>query len=199
MAISTHIFDVAMQPLELAGFARMRRHVLSAVRGDVLEVGAGSGLNSVYYPSSAISSLTVTDRQADRAALARAFSRRPLADAQISIEDADLMALPFDGRRFDTIVCTLVLCSVPDVHRAAREMIRVLRPGGVILFMEHIQSSRPRVKPFLDTVTPAWRRIADGCHLNRNTPALLEEAGLKVHLDHIWFDGLLVSGYATVE
>ena len=188
-----------MQPLEVSGFAALRRHVLSGIHGDVLEVGAGSGLNSSHYPASGVSRLTVTDRDLDRPALLRAFARGPVSPDRVCVREADLMALPFDERLFDSIACTLVLCSVPNVTTAAREMMRVLRPGGVIHFMEHIQSPRRRLKPLFDKVTPAWRRLADGCHLNRDTPSLLEAAGLRVVLERVAFDGILVTGYATAE
>lgn len=188
-----------MQPLEISGFRGLRRYVLSDVGGDVLEVGAGSGLNAPHYPTSRISNLTVTDSNVDRPALARAFARSRVSAQRITILDADLMTLPFPADTFDTIVCTLVLCSVPSVHRAALEMMRVLRPGGVVRFMEHIQSARPQVKPLFNAVTPAWRRLADGCHLNRDTPLLLESAGLRVAVDRTAFDGILVAGYAKAD
>ncbi|MFW6368378.1 MAG: class I SAM-dependent methyltransferase [Spirochaetota bacterium] len=196
MATGTILFDTFMRPLELAGLSRLRKRVVGRAAGSVLEIGAGSGLNAPHYRFDRISDLTVTDKSADRPVLSRALRKVAAPLERIVIQDADATALPFPDNAFDTVVCTLVLCSVPSVERAASEMRRVLKPGGTVHFIEHIHTPRVTLKPVFETLTPAWRRVADGCHLNRDTPALLIRGGFHVMVGTRSFDGVVVSGVA---
>lgn len=174
----------------------MRRRTLARASGRVLEVGAGSGLNAPHYDFRKVESLHVTDRIADTAALRAALRRAGAPRDRISVGDADLCELPFADTEFDSIVCTLVLCSVASPASAVREMHRVLKPGGIVCFIEHVHSSRAVLRPVLDSATPAWRRVAGGCHLNRHTVAGLRRYGFSVHVEHTAIDGVIKSGYA---
>ena len=185
-----------MQPLELAGLSRIRRRALSRAVGCVLEVGAGSGLNAPYYDFRRVDTLHVTDRLADTRALRRAFHRAGAPPDRMSFGDADLCELPYADASFDSIVCTLVLCSVASTAGAIREMHRVLKPDGTVCFIEHVHSSHPVLRPVLDAATPAWRRVAGGCRLNRNSVSAFRQHGFSVQVEHTAVDGVLRSGYA---
>ncbi len=197
MAITTHIFDTIMRPVDAAGMRRMRRRTVSRAFGRVLEVGAGSGLNASHYNFRLTDSLNVTDLIADKPVLRAALRRADAPHDRITVEDADLCDLPYEDASFDSIVCTLVLCSVGSLTRAIDEMWRVLRPYGIVCFIEHVHSSRPVVRPALESVTPAWRRVAGGCHLNRDTLPALRRHGFSVQIEQTAVDNIVNSGYAT--
>lgn len=167
-----------------AGFEKrhggvMRRRQLEPASGRVLEVGAGTGRNLPHYPAT-IDELVVTEP--NDAMLCRARKRRAPAGRAATFAAASAEALPFPDGSFDTVVCTLVLCTVPDQAAVLRELSRVLRPGGQLLFAEHVRSADPRRAKWQDRLERPWGLIADGCHPNRDTGAALAAAGFRVEL-----------------
>ena len=161
--------------------AEQRSRLLASADGDVLEVGAGGGANLTHYPP-AVHSLTLAEpdrfmrrRLTDRAAKSARFT--PI------VSSAPAESLPFADGSFDTVVSTLVLCSVDHQDAALREIARVLRPGGRLLFLEHVRGARPALGRFQDAITPGWRRLAGGCHPNRDSLAAISAAGLV--LEHV--------------
>ncbi len=154
-----------------------RRRVLKDARGDVLEIGFGTGLNLSCYPD-----------QVERLALidpVRLLSRRVakrIAAAPMPVEQAYLDAehLPFDAGRFDTVVSTWTLCTIPDVASALSEVRRVLKPGGKLLFLEHGRSGDAKIARRQDRWNGVLRGIGCGCNLNRPIDELLAAAGLHV-------------------
>jgi ubiquinone/menaquinone biosynthesis C-methylase UbiE len=169
-------YDRMMASTEEAGLAEVRSRLLAGAAGDVLEVGAGTGVNLRHY-GDGVGSLTMTEpdesmlRQLERAA-AR-------ADRDATVLRAPAEDLPFDDDTFDTVVSTLVLCGVSDQPRAAREITRVLRPGGRVLFVEHVRSSDPRRARQQDRLNWLNRAVA-GCDCNRPTLQTLRDAGLTI-------------------
>ena len=107
--------------------------------------------------------------------------------------------LPSPDGAFDTVLATLVFCTVPDVPAALAEVRRVLRPGGVLLFLEHVRSGRPRLAALQDALTPLWRRCFGGCHVNRDTPRALRDGGFALEILERWYGGLWVRGTARPE
>jgi ubiquinone/menaquinone biosynthesis C-methylase UbiE len=163
---------------ERRGMAARRRALLAEARGRVLELGAGTGLNLSHYPAVAELVLTEPD-PAMRGRLARrvARSRRP---ARVVAAGAE--ALPFADASFDTVVSTLVLCTVQDVDAALAEVRRVLAPGGRLLLIEHVRAGSPRLERWQDRLAGAWGAFASGCRCNQPTVERLEAAGLRVQL-----------------
>lgn len=176
MASFSYFYDLFMAPQEWLGLWKLRRKTIQDAEGRVLEVGVGSGLNFRYYEKA--SELVGIDP--DPVLLRRARRRARKAGFPVHLEAGDAQALPFADASFDTVVATLVFCSVPDALQGLREMRRVLRPGGRFLLLEHVRSAGPRMGRFQDFITPAWRRIAGGCHLNRETVATVREAGFEI-------------------
>ena len=168
-------YDRTIAFFERVLFEDGREWACSQARGDVLEVAAGTGRNLPHYPAE--TRLTVTDFSPDMLALARERAERSRPDA--AVQQADAGALPFEAASFDTVVCTLGLCSVPDDRRAVGEMARVLRAGGRLILLEHVRSPVPsvrRVERVLDV--PSVRFCCD--HLTREPLDHVRAAGLEV-------------------
>ena len=169
-------YDRFMAATEEAGLRDMRRSVLANAHGRVLEIGAGTGANVDLYPDT-VSELVLTEPEEP---MARKL--RPRAGgAQVVVAPAE--ALPFDDDSFDTVVCTLVLCTVRDQERALAEIRRVLKPGGRVLLVEHVRSDDPGLAKWQDRLDGFQRRFAHGCHANRDTASALRQAGFQVDVE----------------
>ncbi len=153
-----------------------RGRLLARARGRVLEVGAGTGFNLPHYP--VIDELVITDPS--EWMLRRAERRASELGRPVTIVRAPAESLPFEDGRFDTVVSTCVLCSVHDQREALREIERVLRPGGQLLFGEHVRSDDPKRAKWQDRLEGAWKVLADGCHPNRDTLAAIEASGFEL-------------------
>lgn len=169
MSISGRIFarfyDAVMSSTEAAGLSRHREALLSNATGDVLEIGAGTGANIAFYPAT-VRSLTVTEPEQP---MVRRLQRRVEGHPGVTLLRAPAEDLPFPDDSFDTVVSTLTLCTVDDQPRALRELNRVLRPGGVLLFIEHVRSEDPGLARWQDRLNGVNRVIAHGCNCNRAT------------------------------
>lgn len=154
-----------------------RRRVLSAARGRVLEIGVGSGLNLPLYVAP-VERVVGIDPSPRLLSMARRWGRG-LRDS-IDLLEASAEAIPLDDRSIDTIVTTWTLCTVADVWAALGEMRRVLKPSGQLLFVEHGRSPDRSVRRWQDRLTPVWKRLGGGCHLNRPIRELLEQSGFHI-------------------
>jgi len=153
-----------------------RRRMLDDARGLVLDLGTGTGANLPYYPPEARVIAVEPDPHMVRR-LRRALRQ---ARARVHVVRARGEALPFPAGRFDLVVATLVFCSVGDPDACLREVRRVLRSGGRLLFCEHVRASSSFWARVQDALTPAWKRVAGGCHPNRDTLQALERAGFRI-------------------
>jgi len=158
-------------------FLAYRHRVVSGANGRVLEIGVGSGLNFAFY-TDAVERVIGIDTSPQLLSRARHVLRRD--DLSIELIEGSAEMLPLKGASMDTVVTTWTLCTIPDVHRALREIRRVLRHSGALLFVEHGLSPEPLVKRWQDRLTPAWKRLAGGCHLNRPIGQLLEQSGFGI-------------------
>ncbi len=176
-AFLTAIYDVILWPAERSWLTESRRALLRGARGRVLEIGAGDGRNIPHYSLSSDPDLQLEIVEPDRHMRARMAARAHAAG--ITMVDAKAESLPYPDAAFDTVVSTLVLCSVRHPDRALAEIRRVLKPGGKLLFLEHVrgEGGRARVQ---DRYDPAWSRVMGGCHLNRDTPGAIRGAGLSL-------------------
>lgn len=165
----------------LSPIARQRRKVIPQATGRVLEIGIGTGLNLAFYDRAKVERLVGIDPATEMHALARKRSLRlnlPVELLQLSAEE-----LPVQSGSFDTVICTYTLCSVSSPDQALREMRRVLRPGGKLLFAEHGLAPDAPVAKWQARLEPYWSRIAGGCHLTRDVPRLLAEAGFSADME----------------
>ena len=165
-----------------------RRKVVPQAQGRVLEIGIGSGLNLPFYDPSRVEKLWGLEpaeeirRMAEKAAVGAPF---PVEFIGLPGE-----AIPLDDASMDTVVTTYTLCTIPDAVAALREMRRVLKPGGSLLFAEHGRAPDAAVRRWQDRLDGIWGHIGGGCHLNRDIPALLREGGFTVdRLDTMYIPG----------
>jgi len=167
------VYDPMMKSAERGELGRLRDEVVGSARGAVLEIGAGTGLNLPRYP--VVDRLVATEPEEPMRR--RLLTRAGAAPVPVEVVSAPAEALPFDDGEFDTVVSTLVLCSVDDPSAAAREIRRVLRPGGRFLFLEHGggEGTRAEWQRRLDGV---WSAVNAGCHLTRNVTDVLASADL---------------------
>jgi len=170
--LSALLYDHVLARGERDGMAARRSALLDGVRGRVLEVGAGTGLNVPHYPLGVDLTLTEPDR-----AMAARLRKRAGA---VRVVDAPAEALPFPDDAFDVVVSTLVLCTVDDPAAALAEVRRVLRPGGRLVFIEHVRASGRPLSRWQDRLAWPWRTVAAGCRCNQPTLDLLRAAGLIV-------------------
>jgi ubiquinone/menaquinone biosynthesis C-methylase UbiE len=168
-------YEFFLRASERAGLRETRRRLLSEARGSTVEIGAGTGLNLDLYPP-AVTELLLTEPSPHMAARLRA---KPLGSRTVEIVEAAAERLPFEDDRFDTAVATLVLCTVPDPSAALREVMRVLRPGGRLLFLEHVRAPDARLARWQDRLERPWELFGAGCHCNRDTARAIEQSGLQ--------------------
>ena len=166
----TWLYDAAMRVFAWLGLDRLRRRLVEDARGRVLEVGIGTGLNARFFGRAAWPVGIDPDRAGLLAARRRGARRLVVARAE---------ALPFRDGAFDEVVFSLTLCTIPEPRQALGEAVRVVRPGGLVRFLEHV---RPPglLGRLAHGLTPAWRHVAGGCHLDRATDALVREEGLTL-------------------
>lgn len=171
--IVPRLINLAMRQRRLAAY---RNRVVPAAEGYVLEIGVGSGFNLPYYTGN-VEHVIGLDPSPKLLSMARGKLRPGLSPVEFVEGSAE--AIPLQNRSIDTVVTTWTLCSIPDAHRALREMYRVLKPGGRLLFVEHGRAPDPNVRWWQDHLTPAWKRLGGGCRLNRAIESLIEGAGFQ--------------------
>lgn len=171
--ILPHLINLTMRQKNLAEY---RSRVVPAAEGCVLEIGIGSGLNLPFY-SSNVRQVIGLDPSPKLLAMARRIERP--ASRLVKFVEGSAEEIPLESATIDTVVTTWTLCSIPDVAHALREMHRVLKPGGRLLFVEHGRAPDPNVVWWQDQLTPIWKRIGGGCHLNRAIGSLIEGAGFQ--------------------
>jgi SAM-dependent methyltransferase len=185
------IFALAYDPFlwlgEIAGMSRRRSTLLSGARGRVVEIGAGTGLNIARYPDGITELELIEPEPAMRRRLARRLQRHGRV---ARIVDAPAERLPLADGSVDTVVSTLVLCTVDDPERALREIARVLRPDGQLLFIEHVRASSRFLAACQDNLLQPWRHFAGGCRCNRPTVELMRACGFAVAADDVVWRGM---------
>ena len=173
-------YDRMARSVEKPGFAELRREVLAPAAGNVVEIGAGTGLNFAHYPPGVTE---VVATEPDPHMLLRATRAAERLLLHVRVERAGGEELPFEDGSVDTVVGTLVLCTVRDQDRVLGEVRRVLKPGGQYLFLEHVRSDDPGLARWQDRLQPIWSFFGAGCHPNRDTPGAIERAGFE--LEHV--------------
>jgi ubiquinone/menaquinone biosynthesis C-methylase UbiE len=173
----TAFYDRAMKSAEEAGMREKRREVLSGAEGRTIDIGAGTGLNLELFPPG-VSELVLAEP--DPHMLKRLEEKLSASGREASVIQSPAEKLPFPDDSFDTAVFTLVLCTVPDPAAALAEAARLLRPGGKLLFLEHVRSEDPGLARWQDRLEGPWHFLGDGCHCNRDTAANIEASPFEI-------------------
>ena len=174
------LYDWGLKATEEGGLRDTRREVLAEARGRTIDLGAGTGANIGLFPE-AVTELVYAEPDPHMAKRLR--EKLVESGERGEIVEAPAQSLPFEDASFDTAVFTLVLCTVPDPRASLAEAARVLRPGGRLLFVEHVRSEDPGMARWQDRLERPWRFLADGCHCNRDTVAAIEASPLT--LEHV--------------
>jgi ubiquinone/menaquinone biosynthesis C-methylase UbiE len=173
--ILPHLTDAVMRNKEAA---RLRAAWIPRARGEVLEIGIGSGLNLPYY-SSEVQRIYGVDPSIELQRMARQRATAGLEKAEFLTQSAE-EPLPLASESVDTVVVTWTVCSIPNAAQALQEMRRVLKASGRLIFIEHGRAPDPAVAVWQERLTPIWKRIAGGCHLDRKIDELIREAGFHI-------------------
>jgi ubiquinone/menaquinone biosynthesis C-methylase UbiE len=178
------LYDRILRRGEEQTIGRLRSELLANARGRTLEIGAGTGANIPYYPDGIDDLILAEPFEPMRRRLERKLRE---SGRSASTLDASAEALPLDEESVDTVVSTLVLCTVDFPDRALAEVARVLRPDGQLLFIEHVRSYSPRAVHWQNRLATPWRHFAAGCRCNRDTIASITAAGFSTeHEDAHW-------------
>jgi len=182
------LFDLVMQPIESLKFHQIRRNLISKSKGRVLEIGSGTGANFLYYKKGVF----VDAIEANPLMIEQSKTKKHSALVPITIHEVNAETLPFDDQIFDSVVATLVFCTIDNPLTALAEIQRVTKSGAPILFFEHVRMEQLALASIQDALTPLWKKVGDGCRLNRNTLRLIEQSGLSVTRVHSYYKGLFL-------
>jgi ubiquinone/menaquinone biosynthesis C-methylase UbiE len=160
----------------LPSFEQGRKQLIPQASGRVLEIGMGTGRNLPFYRADQLESL----HGIDPGLHPKAERRAKEAGIDVTLIPLSAERIPAQDASFDCVVSTYTLCTIPDAHAALKEVHRVLAPGGRLLFLEHGLAPDPSVSKWQNRITPYWRPLAGGCHLNRHLPSLIESAGFTL-------------------
>lgn len=197
-----YIFPWIMERSDSDDLKAERSVAVTEAAGEVLEIGVGIGANFEHYPSAVTAVVAV---EPSNGMNTRAQRARDRAAVPVQLVAGDGQSLPFASGSFDTVLTLFVLCTIPDPDRTLSEARRVLKPGGTLLFMEHVSAPEPGLRRWQRRLEPVWKRIGCGCHLTRDTESKIIEAGFEVtDIDRYWLSkaprivGWVIRGSARV-
>jgi ubiquinone/menaquinone biosynthesis C-methylase UbiE len=171
---------------------QQRRKVVPQAKGRVLEIGIGSGLNLPFYNPEKVRHVWGLDPNEDMWNLNRSHS----VSFDVEFLQASAEKIPLDDGSAGSIVVTYTLCSVPETLEALKDMRRVLKPGGELIFCEHGAAPEQHIRRWQDRLTPIWQKAAGGCRLNLQIPTLLEQGGFKIRaLDTMYIQGMKFASF----
>lgn len=175
-------------------FSDQRNKIVPLAYGNVLEIGIGTGHNLPVYDGSKVTKLTAIEPTEDTWMQCKMDLKKLPFDFEFIIASAE--KLPFPADSFDSVVITYTLCTIPDVENALKEMRRVLKPTGILLFSEHGLAPDKRVRFVQNNLNPIWKQFSGGCNLNRNISQLIEESGFKItKLEQMYISGFKTGSY----
>ncbi len=182
--ILAKIYDTVLAPTERMGVRDQRRRLMSGLTGRIVEIAAGTGLNVPLYPATAAEIHAI---EPDQHMLDRLIAKAPGSTVPLFLYRGDALHLPFIDEAFDAAIVAFALCTIPDPTRALDEVHRVVRPGGILRFLEHVRSSSERTARWQDRINPMWGKVSGGCRLNQSTVEILETTHWDI--DEVWQSG----------
>lgn len=188
-------YDRGMWLLERVRLSELRRRVVGNVTGETLELGAGTGANAPHFPPGV--RVTAIDLRPSHLIAAGDKARQAGHQGEYSVTCANAQELPFPDNVFDTVLGTLVFCSIANPQAALAEVLRVLRPEGQFILLEHVRGRTPVTRRLTDWLHPIWYAVNGVCHLNRETAASVARAGFRIDHTSIHARGLIQVIHAT--
>ena len=185
-------YDVFMYPLETRGIKKARMLLVPKTSGRILEIGSGTGVNIKHYNFENITGLTLSDQT-----ISKKLKER--SDDKIELMELDVEKLPFSDNTFDYVVHTLVFCSVVDINKGLSEIARVLKPGGKLMFIEHVLPEKKRIRKFFNFINPLWTKFASGCNLNRDYETSLTNKDFKLIYSKRFMNTVFIYGEAELK
>ncbi len=185
-------YNVFMFPFEKAVLHSFRKDSVSGASGNVLEIGVGTGVNSRYLNEEKIESLTVIDTTIRKPVMISMKKRF----GEFNFLEGSVEKLPFTDRSFDTIVFTLVFCSVADPAKGLLEIKRVLKDNGELIFIEHVKPEGKKIRNIVEKVNPYWNSFSNGCNINRETLSAIKSAGFEIQENSYKRKGVFITGTA---
>ena len=195
MGVSETIYDLFLLPLEKIRLEKIRKQLLWQVKGNVLEIGSGTGVNLKHYDFSKINEIDLIDIEITQKLTHYKFPKH----ISFAYRKGDVESLPYKDHTFDYVVFTLVFCSVRHPLTGLLEIKRVLKPGGRIIFIEHVLPENKHLKSLFQILTPAWKKLAANCHLNRETQIIIEKAGFHIEKSQRFFKGTFIYGVGSIQ
>lgn len=187
-------YDGMMKKIEDIKLKKERRGLLSGIEGEVIEFGAGTGVNFEFYLENTRVVAIEPDNELGNEA------RNKVKGKNIEVVSASAEDLPFPDDSFDSVVITLALCTIDHPDKALKEAKRVCRSDGTLLILEHIRNDNRLLSCLQDILTPLWKRFAMGCHLNRDTLALIKENNFeKVYLNYFFGNNFIVGRFKNIK
>lgn len=167
---------------------KARKSLIKKASHRVLEIGSGTGINFPLY-----NRVTVDAIEPNSAMIKKSLKRKSTATVPIQVHKQTAETLNFPENTFNSVVSTLVFCTIPDPVKALQKIQYVAKPGATILFLEHVKVKQPFIAKSQDILTPLWKRVAGNCHLNRNTLAHIRNSGLEIEDITTYYKGLLIA------
>ena len=187
------IYDWFMAPLEALRLRAVRKRLMAGASGNVLEIGTGTGANLPFFDYGKIDALTLSDLKFSK----RVKRYRFPPGLSVALREQPLEDLDAPAEAFDSIVFTLVFCSVEDPLEGLRRVYQLLKPGGKIYFIEHVLPDQHHLRRAANHLNPHWKRIASGCNLNRENLETIKEAGFILERHSVSLGGILIEGVAV--
>lgn len=187
--LSPKLYDAAMKPIEKSRFYKIRASIAGDAKGTVLELGSGTGANFPFYKKAEL----VKAIEPDEGMRKQSEKRAEHATVDIKIYNARAEDLPFKNDEFDSVVATLVFCTIPEPEQALKEIQRCAKKGAMLYFFEHVRMDQKPLGSIQDAMTPLWKKVAGGCHLNRDTLKLIRQSGMAVKEVKRMYGGLFLA------
>lgn len=187
-------YDKMMKTIEDIRLKKERKDLLKDISGDIIEFGAGTGVNFEFYSKDTRVIAIEPDSELGNEA------KNKIDDKNIEVVSASAEDLPFSDDSFDSVVITLALCTIDHPDKALKEAKRVCKPAGTLLILEHIRNDNNILSCLQDILTPLWKRFAMGCHLNRDTLSLIKENGFdKIYINYFFGNNFVVGRFKNIK
>lgn len=184
--VFARIYDPFMESMEQKILSKYRKQLLEPLHGNILEVGSGTGINFKLYPKGCYVIASEPSEHMLKYASERLKMEPMQADIKLVLAGigSDVLENHVPDEGFDAIVCTLVLCTIPDPELAVQSFKKWLKPDGKLIILEHVHAQTQPRKLFHNVINPAWKRVAEGCHINRDTAKMLKDSGFRAEWEH---------------